>query len=134
VFTHVIAAKHAQVTQLVTDVEEWLTSLACASDDIALVLAEALNNIVEHAYSGRSNGTIEVRITHFGGNCRIELFDHGVGMPEPPAIDPVSPKTDTMIQDLPEGGFGWFLICQLCEDYRYRRAGGRNELMLTVAV
>ena len=31
-------------------------------------------------------------------------------------------------QDLPEGGFGWFLIRELTHDLTYRRDGSRNHL------
>ena len=32
--------------------------------------------------------------------------------------------------DLPEGGFGWFLIRDLAQDVEYRRAGAQNVLNL----
>jgi serine/threonine-protein kinase RsbW len=32
------------------------------------------------------------------------------------------------VSNLPEGGFGWFLIRALSRDLDYRRVGGRNLL------
>jgi serine/threonine-protein kinase RsbW len=88
-----------------------------------IVLAEALNNIVEHAYAG-GDGQIELTIRVNGQGLNIRIVDHGVPMPDnslPSGIlgDPA---------DLPEGGFGWYLIRTLSEDLAYHRLEGRNLL------
>ncbi len=36
--------------------------------------------------------------------------------------------------DLPEGGFGWFLIKDLAKDLKYRRIGQENHLHLRIAI
>ena len=97
-----------------------------------LALAEALNNIVEHAYAA-TPGLIEVTLAPCptGIACRIE--DAGSAMPggHLPAgrlPDCIGVPTD----DLPEGGFGWSLIRSLTVDLRYERAGGRNRLTFTL--
>jgi serine/threonine-protein kinase RsbW len=61
---------------------------------VELVLAEALNNIIEHAY----------------------------------------PAVEVDLVDMPEGGFGWFLIKDLAKDVAYVRVNGENWLKLRVAV
>jgi serine/threonine-protein kinase RsbW len=38
------------------------------------------------------------------------------------------------LMDLPEGGFGWFLIKDLAKDVVYARVEGENRLQLRVAV
>lgn len=90
-----------------------------------VVLAEALNNIVEHAYASQS-GEIELTLHLHKSElvCRIE--DHGTPMPGDrlPAGNLRTVKGD----DLPEGGFGWHLIRSLSRDLRYQRVGGRNQL------
>lgn len=91
-----------------------------------LVLAEALNNIVEHAY-GTDDGQIELLLHQAGGRLSCDVFDAGVPMPEgelPAALAPIIGEDD----DLPEGGFGWFLIRTLTEDLTYRRIDARNHL------
>jgi serine/threonine-protein kinase RsbW len=98
-----------------------LEEVDCGKAEI--VLAEALNNIVEHAYADGS-GEIELTIcvNRQGLDCRI--VDHGAPMPGEalPAGILAAPE------DLPEGGFGWSLIRALSEDLRYARVAGQNQL------
>lgn len=88
-----------------------------------IVLAEALNNIVEHAYA---DGTGEIELTiclnQRGLTCRI--VDQGAPMPHGtlPCGHLAAPE------GLPEGGFGWHLIRTLSEDLRYARVAGQNQL------
>lgn len=102
-----------------------------ARNTAQLVLAEALNNIVEHAYA-QGPGEIEVTIEWcpVGLNCRI--MDAGIPMP---GGDLPEGKPAQIVQgaDLPEGGYGWHLIRTLCEDLKYRREGGRNLLSFRIA-
>ncbi|MEL6642387.1 MAG: ATP-binding protein [Pseudomonadota bacterium] len=101
---------------------------------VELVLAEVLNNVVEHAYSGRDDGKIalEVRQTEAGLNVRV--VDHGRPMPEGGLpIKPLSQPSDDLLS-LPEGGFGWFLVGQLAHDHQYRRVDDCNCLTFRVTV
>lgn len=100
--------------------------LSMSDDDrgnAQIVLAEVLNNVVEHAHAAGSGPILLVLSLAEGFlHCRVE--DEGTPMPgdELPgghALDPA---------DLPEGGFGWHLIRLLCHDLRYERIGGRNCL------
>ena len=97
-----------------------------------LVLAEALNNVVEHAYA-RYKGQIEVEVRRDPVQLRFNIADQGLPMPgaEPPEGDlpPVG-----AFEDLPEGGFGWFLIRSLSQNLVYRREGERNLLSFDVLV
>lgn len=88
-----------------------------------LVLAEVLNNIVEHAYS-RHPGEIELSLSIGQDGLRCQIVDTGLPMPggQPPAGKAPDPA------DLPEGGFGWHLIRSLSQDLTYRREGSRNHL------
>lgn len=91
-----------------------------------IVLAEVLNNIVEHAYAG-SSGEIEVMIRIASGALTCTIVDHGgqlIGQMPPPD----RPPARLALADLPEGGFGWHLIRTLTSDLDYRRIGPRNEL------
>ena len=78
------------------------------SDDsrgtVEIVLAEALNNVVEHAYADYP-GRIEIGITPGEGFVFVQLVDAGLPMPEGELPGGRLGKT-TEIQDLPEGGFG----------------------------
>lgn len=92
-----------------------------------IVLAEVLNNVVEHAHAGGSGPILLVLSPGEGClHCRIE--DEGAAMPgdELPAGHPPDPT------ELPEGGFGWHLIRLLCHDLRYERSGGKNLLSFSL--
>lgn len=97
---------------------------------LEILLAEALNNIVEHAYPEDSPGIIEMRCEKRGDRLRFTFLDHGLalinGIPEGLPAD-----LGTSIEHLPEGGFGWFLIRELSETVTYLRKEDRNHLSLT---
>ena len=93
---------------------------------VELVLGEVLNNVVEHAYGPDQPG--EIRI-----NCRLRaeslsfcVCDAGramEGLKLPPGTPP---DVDCGRDDLPEGGFGWFLVRSLATRLRYARRGEKN--------
>lgn len=90
-----------------------------------VVLAEALNNIVEHAYAA-TEGDIEITLEPAQGGLACRIVDHGFPMPADNLPEGRLPPADPA--DPPEGGFGWYLIRTLSQDLRYCRAGGRNHL------
>jgi serine/threonine-protein kinase RsbW len=133
--------------------------LACQGlddDDLGtleLVLAEALNNVTEHAY-GPEGGPVELSIAmstspafpeptvrppaprsgeagEEGPLIHCELRDYGRPMP---AGGPPQSGLPTIAPPdlLPEGGFGWHIIRCLVLDLSYERLGNCNRLRLTV--
>lgn len=98
------------------------------SGSAELVLAEVINNIIEHAYRGDRAGLIEIRLSRRDDQVLFTVLDDGLPMPGggAPAGRPHDLDRDT--QDMPEGGFGWFLIRELTEDLDYRRDESRNCL------
>lgn len=121
------------VTRLV--LEALLAEFADAGigpDDCAnaeLILAETLNNVVEHAYAGHGGPVdLNVRVVSSGLDCLV--IDRGAGMPTGEAPNPGLPVLNG--DDLPEGGFGWHIIRCLTSDLRYRRDGNRNRLMMII--
>ena len=97
---------------------------------VELILAEALNNITEHAY-GPEGGPVEVHLQVTGSRIECELRDYGRPMPMgdlPAAGLPMIDPPDLV----PEGGFGWYIIRCLVEDLRYQRVGGHNRLTLSL--
>lgn len=96
---------------------------ACAE----LVLAEVLNNVVEHAYAVRE-GYIELDLRHCDGALACTVTDTGRPMPRgtPPSGNEM--VVNVPLEDVPEGGFGWFLIRSLTHELAYRRERGANRL------
>lgn len=121
---------------------------------VEIVLAEVLNNIVEHAYSGelslRDNASLAVPFEAVSSGppplpngaddaviltlapswagliCSVE--DRGAAMQGDWPSASAAPDPS----DLPEGGFGWPMIRALCQDLHYERADGLNRLHFTL--
>ncbi len=100
------------------------------ADDVKIALAEAINNVVEHAYAGIAPADIQVDCRLCKKQLAIRIRDTGKPLPDlqPPEATPASVKTS--LQDLPEGGFGWFLIHQLASEIHYERTDSSNVLLL----
>lgn len=94
-----------------------------------IVLAEALNNIVEHAYAGAA-GQIDIALRLDGGALSCQIRDRGRAMPN--LALPLGVLRD-FGDDLPEGGFGWFLIHALAQGLDYARQDGQNCLRFELA-
>ena len=93
---------------------------------VELVLAEVLNNVVEHAYAG-GHGKIELTIQLTSTDLSCAIVDEGDPMPD--GTLPAGDLDAAFATDgLPEGGFGWHLIRSLSQDLRYDRYKGRNHL------
>ncbi len=113
-----------------------LSPLHLTCEDIAnveLVVAETLNNIVEHAFAGHPQpGFIRISCCHRQNALCLIITDlgntmSGLAVPAAKHFDPETPVTD-----LPEGGFGWGLIRQLTDEITYKRSGLLNVLSLRI--
>lgn len=106
---------------------------ACNAGVLELVLAEVLNNVVEHALAGRSDGQIVISCNYQNHCWQVEVRDNGTAMPESGLPSGIMPEVDQDMGDLPEGGFGWGLVRTLAQDIEYeRRASGVNQLTFCV--
>ncbi len=99
---------------------------------VELVLAEAMNNVIEHAYAGTSNGQVDLSIDVQDGSLSFVIEDEGNPMPGGIAPQGQAHDLECDLQDLPEGGFGWFLIRELTENLQFHRQGSRNRLAFTM--
>lgn len=128
-----IPADAAGVRLTLTSVSDSLSGLGLPPSDrrsIELVLAEVLNNIVEHAYSGQAQGQICLRMRRWQGGVAVMVLDAGRALPG--GILPCGRTADPALgrMNQPEGGFGWFVIREFTARVRYRRLGHRNHLRL----
>lgn len=102
---------------------------------VELVLAEALNNVVEHAYpEGEPAGPVNITCRTSEKGLLFRVMDKGRPMPGEALPETKLANVNVDLYDLPEGGFGWFLIKDLAKDVTYSRADGHNILDLRVAV
>ncbi|CUH86740.1 Serine-protein kinase RsbW [Phaeobacter sp. CECT 5382] len=98
--------------------------------DVQIALAEAVNNVVEHAYSGQATGDVRIRCDLEREQLWIRISDAGPPFPDDQL--PAGERADVSgpLEDLPEGGFGWFLIRELTNRIHYERQNGNNQLSL----
>ena len=100
------------------------------SGAVEIALSEAINNVVEHAYSDDPHGTVHAVTELTAKYLTIEIRD--TGRPYPDLQLPAGKPADLErpVSDLPEGGFGWFLIRELTDYLSYQRNKGENILIL----
>jgi serine/threonine-protein kinase RsbW len=102
---------------------------------IELVLAEVLNNIIEHAYPPSApEGPIDIRCVHQSDGLLVSITDRGSAMPDGHMPLGELARVDVDLKDIPEGGFGWFLIRHLARDVTYKRVGAENQLEMRLAI
>lgn len=109
---------------------------------LELVLAEVMNNVTEHgtaldpAQRGRpaAHGApvIHLCIVRHKNGLSCALTDDGISLPEGCLLPRSLP--DGSIADMPEGGFGWFLIQDLTQELCYYREDTRNFLAFHLPV
>jgi serine/threonine-protein kinase RsbW len=125
-----------QASEAVARVGKWLEQERVESEcigDVMLVLAEALNNVIEHAYGTETSGDIQIKGTLRAQTLSLQIVDKGRPFDGPP--DEVILNTEVYeLSEMPDGGFGWFLIKSLTEDIHFSRDGDKNKLTLVVGV
>jgi len=92
------------------------------ADDIELALAEAINNVVDHAYIGTGRGTVEIKTAPDDGvHCTVH--DVGRGMARQPGSTR-APSTDM------DRGYGIPLMHALADDLNI--TSGRDGTLLSL--
>lgn len=105
----------------------------CNAGTLEIVLAEVLNNVVEHALAERSDGVIALTGNYDANHWFLRVRDNGARMPDGQIPSGNPPDVDTSLMDLPEGGFGWMMVRTLARDIIYTRASDNwNELTFTI--
>ena len=105
---------------------------------VELVAAEALNNIVEHAFLFNDGKPFHLTVTQEPECLRLEIVDGGNPMPGLTLPDTAlgkaeGPDVDVPAPLLPEGGWGWLLIRELSQELCYARNGDENHLTIVLA-
>lgn len=129
-----ILSSFENVADLAEEVSVYCVELTNQDEDVAdmlrLCLAEALNNIVEHAYGGAEGKPIFADVAINDAGYEVLLVDEG--KPMPGGSVPVGKCEFDLddIENLPEGGFGWMLIQSEMDGIDYERRDGCNILRL----
>lgn len=126
-------ATQAQISEGVAALGRHLTKLglpAGKAGDIKIALAEAINNVAEHAYADIPEANVHVVCHLCPRALKVVIADSGTPMPDLRVPAGRMAHLGNIRQNLPEGGFGWFLIRQLTSEIRYERHRGHNRLYL----
>lgn len=118
------------VREALQTVRAQLVRLELTDDGFAtaeLVLAEVLNNVVEHAYAIHE-GDIDLELRLCDGALACQVVDNGRPMPQGTPPSGNATVVNVPLDDIPEGGFGWFLIRSLTHELAYRRERRANRL------
>ena len=91
-------------------------------NEMVTAFGEAFNNIVNHGYRGRRDGTLEIEAEMTADRMTLRLIDTGKNVE---FNDVAPPDLDSM----PESGMGVFMIHALVDDVQYQ-GGPPNVLTL----
>jgi serine/threonine-protein kinase RsbW len=122
----------ASVSGMLNEASKWLTQENVSGrkiTDIQIVLAEALNNVIEHGFSRENSGNVGVCIDIRDDIIVVEISDNGIKF-TPPVVTQTPLQDTSDIEHLPEGGFGWFLIREITTSFTFRRIANKNRLVL----
>ena len=124
-----------EVRKALCELTKTLREMELSADDIGsaeVVLGEVLNNIVEHAYGAGRSGRIAVCLHRARHALRFHVLDEGEALPRARLPEGRLPALDGTLEEMPEGGFGWYLVHHIASDLAYKRTEGRNELAFSI--
>lgn len=108
------------------------------SDDavtrVEIIMAEILNNVVEHACRNRPDCRIDIEMARTRADLRVKVVDDGITMPGGKLPARKTAALSDSPEALPEGGFGWSLIRDLAHDLAYARRNGQNQLTFALVL
>ena len=137
-FHRVLQAEPHDVRRTLKDLRTRFASQvsADAMGRLELVLAEVMNNVVEHAdlapqpLPGSMSRSMHLCVVMHDNGLSCAITDDGGHLPADCLLPRSLPALDPL--DLPEGGFGWCLIQGLTQSLCYYREGQRNCLAFMV--
>lgn len=124
-------AQQGSVAQAIKDLkgDDWCRDAgADLMLSLEIVLAEALNNVVEHSCADQAGTWFRLSRDFDGRTVSVRIEDDGHPMPGTVLPMGLAPSLSVARNDLPEGGFGWFLIRSICSEVSYARCGSINRL------
>lgn len=98
---------------------------------VEIVLAELFNNIAEHAYRDKGEGEVRCAIELRDASMVVEVTDQGGPMPGGEIPEGAPPDMNVDVDELPEGGFGWFIIRSQVDQLSHKRLALGNCTLLT---
>lgn len=109
-----------------------LTSLSpVAIDDVQLCVAEGINNVIKHSYENQAGHQVVVTVSLRKEMIIIEISNDGSAM-DPQLLKIVTaPSTDNLpLEQLPEGGWGLYIIKTKMDEVTYQDDGQTHVLRM----
>ncbi len=139
-FNRVLPSDPLSVRQLLVDLRNQLGRALPpdAMGRVELVLAEIMNNIVNHGApdSGRQDDrrarSIHISVACHTNGVACAILDDGAVLPARCLSPPTRQASRARALTLPEGGFGWLIIHDLTQSLAYFREEGFNLLAFNV--
>lgn len=126
-----VAPDIAEIPRLLDWVETCCAECGVEGDTpfkLALVLEEAVANVINHAFVGASSPPrIAVELAIEDDETTAEVIDNGQPF-DPTAAS--EPDRASPLESRDVGGLGIHLIREMMDRVEYRRAGGENRLRL----
>ncbi len=96
--------------------------------NVEVSVVEAINNVIEHAYTGKPGNRIDVKVSLFTDKLEFIISDSGTPFEfnEKPSIN-FDPEDLTTF---PENGMGAFIIKEAMDEVKYKVVNGKNFLTL----
>ncbi len=94
---------------------------------IQLAADEAASNVIEHAYAGMQNGTIQLSCDFNEKILTITLLDHGKQFDPAQVKDP---DLNANLSDRQIGGLGIYLMRKMMDDVQYQSSKSGNLLIM----
>lgn len=120
-------ANLARVADFVADAAKQTKLSQKQFDDVQMAVDEAVTNVMEHAYAGRNDGPISIRLRVDGKELSVEIRDQGE------EFNPKKVKKPNIKGPLSErtiGGLGIFFMKKLMDkvEFTHDRAGNVTRM------
>jgi serine/threonine-protein kinase RsbW len=97
--------------------------------DVQMAVDEACANVIEHAYHGRANGTIDIRCEKRGKEFVVTIQDFGERF-DPKKVAP--PRTRDPLSKRNVGGLGLFFMHKMMDKVKFEFATGTGNRLTMV--
>lgn len=97
--------------------------------DVQMAVDEACANVIEHAYRGRADGTIDIKCEKRGKEFVVTIQDFGERF-DPKKIAP--PRTRDPLSKRSIGGLGLFFMHKMMDKVKFEFAAGSGNRLTMV--
>ena len=96
-----------------------------------LCITEAVNNVIEHSIIDHLNSIVSVKLSFRKNKITIIVINKGKSM-NPDVLQNIKPPNidHNDIQNLPERGYGLYIINTYMDKIKYRQQGNNNYFLM----